>query len=57
LQNVYTNNTIDIKEKKTGQLKKIEYDYLVICTGAQYNEPVRTENILAKDERSNYIKN
>jgi NADH dehydrogenase FAD-containing subunit len=56
LENVFTNNTIEVKEAKSGQSKVIPFDYLVICTGAQYNEPIRTANIFNINERRSYVK-
>ena len=34
LEQVNTNNTIDVRKISTGALDPVGYDYLVICTGA-----------------------
>lgn len=51
LQSINEDNTISIKTHTSADLETIGFDYLVICTGSQYRDPIKDANILNLEER------
>jgi NADH dehydrogenase FAD-containing subunit len=47
-------NFIDVQSVGTGQLEKVEYDVLVICTGFAYQGHVRGDATSIKERRSEF---
>jgi NADH dehydrogenase FAD-containing subunit len=50
LLTVNKDDTIEI-EDKNGTKRTIDYDYLVLCTGFNYNRPIRDGNALTIDQK------
>ena len=46
-----TDDSILVRVVSTGKIEVIKYDYLIICTGASYELPIRDENALTLDAR------
>ena len=56
LETVNKNNSIDIKTKE-GTVETVTFDYLIICTGFSYNQPLRDHNsINISDRRASLLK-
>lgn len=50
LVNVNTDDSIEI-QTPTGSSETIKYDYLVICTGFKYDNPIRDNNAISISDR------
>ena len=45
LESINNDNSISIKTPTNSELEKISYDYLVLCTGSSYKEPIKDSEI------------
>ena len=48
-------NLVMIRNNKNNEPEYMEYDYLVICTGSQYNEPIKDGDVRILDQRKSKL--
>jgi NADH dehydrogenase FAD-containing subunit len=50
LVNVNNDDSIEVKYKD-GEISRMEYDFLILCTGFSYEQPIKDESALTINDR------